>query len=72
VSISRSITGHGIAVNVNTDLDGFSLIVPCGLTDLGVASMHQILEAPPGVEEVASRLVAELRERLGQDLRIIP
>lgn len=72
VSISRGITGHGVAINVSADLEGFSLIVPCGLRDLGVASMHQLLEEPPHVEEVAARLVAELRSRLGQGLRVIP
>ena len=72
VSISRSITGHGIAVNVAPDLGGFSLIVPCGLTGYGVTSMREVLGRSPAVEEVASRLVASLRSRLGQELRRLP
>ena len=72
VSISRSITGHGIAVNVTTDLDGYSLILPCGLSDYAVTSMSEILDRAPSMEEVASRLVSSMRSRLGQELRRIP
>ncbi|MBW2261751.1 MAG: lipoyl synthase [Deltaproteobacteria bacterium] len=72
VSISRSITGHGIAVNVTTDLSGYTLIVPCGLTDHAVTSMKEILDRAPSMEEVASRLVSSLRSRLGQELRRLP
>jgi lipoic acid synthetase len=72
VSISRAITGHGVAVNVDVDPEGFTLIVPCGLGDFQVTSMHQLLDPAPRPEAVAARLVAELRARLGQELRVVP
>jgi lipoyl(octanoyl) transferase len=41
IHISRHVTSHGFALNVNTDLSYFNLIVPCGITTKPVTSMQQ-------------------------------
>lgn len=43
VKISRGVAYHGFSINVNTDLSYYNHIVPCGIPDLAVSSMAQIL-----------------------------
>lgn len=40
LKVSRHITMHGIAININTDMTYFGFIVPCGITDKGVTSLQ--------------------------------
>ena len=53
IHISRGITSHGIALNVNTDLSFFNLIVPCGITSKPVTSMQKELGHEVALQEVA-------------------
>jgi lipoyl(octanoyl) transferase len=56
VHISRGVTSHGVALNVNTDLSFFDLIVPCGISSKPVTSMSKELERAISMQEVAHSL----------------
>jgi lipoyl(octanoyl) transferase len=55
IHISRWITRHGFALNVNTDLSYYSLIVPCGIVGKPVTSMELLLNHPLELREIAGR-----------------
>lgn len=56
VHISRFVTSHGFALNVNTDLSYFNLIVPCGIANKPVTSMQKELGRPLELNAVAESI----------------
>src|SRR5208283_893135 len=60
VHISRFVTSHGFALNVNTDLSFFNLIVPCGIASKPVTSMQQELRHPLDLNLVAESISRNL------------
>jgi lipoyl(octanoyl) transferase len=72
VHISRWVTSHGFAFNVNTDLLYFDWIVPCGLRDKGVTSLSRLLGRSLAMSEVASRVVKAFSQVFGVEMEITP
>ena len=68
VHVSRWVTSHGFAFNVNTDLKYFDAIVPCGLRDKGVTSIEKLLGHPVEMEEVIERVIEQFGQTFGFEL----
>ena len=56
VKCSRYITMHGLALNVNTDLNYFNYINPCGFIDKGVTSLEKELGKEVDIQEVKTKI----------------
>lgn len=65
VRVSRGVTMHGFAFNVNTDLKYFNYINPCGFTDKGVTSVARETGQPANMEQVKALLLDNLTRLLG-------
>jgi lipoate-protein ligase B len=65
IKVSKWITMHGFALNVNTDLNRFERIIPCGIFHKGVTSMQKILRHTVLLEEVHSIIIKNFCDVFG-------
>jgi lipoyl(octanoyl) transferase len=67
VKMSRWVTMHGLALNVNPDLNYFNYIVPCGIQDKAVTSMEKELGSKLDMAKVKLVLKEKLAQSFGAD-----
>jgi len=70
VRIARWITSHGFALNVNTDLSYFKMIVPCGISDKGVTSLSRLVGRNIDLRDVAQISAENFGTVLGRRMAI--
>lgn len=63
--ISRRVSTHGFALNLDPDLSDFDTIVPCGLRDRGVTSMRALGARLPSMEAAAGQIAGMVAEAFG-------
>lgn len=68
VKSSRWVTMHGFALNVNTDLQYFNNIIPCGISDKAVTSLKEEVGYEVPLAEVEEKLKKHLQQLFGMEL----
>ena len=69
VRASRWVTMHGFALNVNTDLGYFDLMIPCGIKDKAVTSLNvELGQKEVSIAEVKEKLLHHFQELFGAEL----
>ncbi len=66
VRVARGVSMHGFALNVSPDLNYFTRIVPCGISDRPVTSLAQLMDRRITIEDVVKRLVPHAARVLGE------
>lgn len=69
VAVKKWVSFHGFALNVNTDLSYFDLIVPCGLKNVEMTSMEKILGRQVEMNEVTKSIVTSFADVFEQDTK---
>lgn len=71
VKMSRWVSLHGLALNINTELNYFNHIVPCGIDDKAVTSLKKELGAPQDMERVKLILKKKIVDLFSMELELL-
>ncbi|MCB2147892.1 MAG: lipoyl(octanoyl) transferase LipB [Deltaproteobacteria bacterium] len=65
ITVRRGVSFHGLALNVNTDMEPFTWINPCGLDQVRMTSFERHLNGPVAMAEARQEMAAHLAEVFG-------
>lgn len=68
ITVRRGVSFHGLALNVNTDMEPFGWINPCGLNQIRMTSFEQYLGAPVPMAEARQAMATHMAETFGMTL----
>ena len=71
VRISRWVTMHGFALNVNTDMQYYEGIIPCGILEYGVTSMEKLLNHEVNMKDVKNTLISSFKNVFMNNIHLI-
>ena len=66
IAVRRHVTSHGVALNVNPDMEHFRYIVPCGISDRPVTTMEALLGRTPAMKNVMKTFEEEFLACFGK------
>jgi lipoate-protein ligase B len=69
IAVRRSISFHGLALNVNTDLEPFNWVHPCGLQGVCMISMKEIMGKEIAMEDVRRATATHIQEIFGVQMK---
>jgi len=72
VRLSRWVTSHGFALNIDCDLTYFATIVPCGIADKRVTTMRELLGEAPSAAQVRRSVREHFSEVFQRELIALP
>jgi lipoate-protein ligase B len=69
IAVKHGYTFHGFSLNLNPDLEAFKLINPCGVRQMPVTSIRQVLGQSPPMAQIKARLKEILHKNFGLETR---
>lgn len=71
IAVRRSVSFHGLALNINTDLEPFQWIDPCGLVSVAVTSIQQLIGQTINIQTARDRAITHIQDVFKTKLEMV-